>query len=217
MTATMDADVSEVPDYLSGATLEDDEQPKRTRRRRAPSVDEDGNPRTRAPRNAKLQEELLEGYVSLATDLATVMPTVSGVLIHRAERSVDGIVKLAQGHPRVMKALKTSAKFSHAADVLQTLFLVAVAAMIDMGRISVEHPILDTLGDVSIARGPDGKALRDSSGRIAKERVTLREIYETMHGTDSTAPSGPDPFAMPDMPSPFGAPTTMPPMNWTPR
>ncbi len=220
MTATVDTD--ELPDYLAGMTLEDAEvKPRRTRRPRS-TVDEDGNPRTRQPRNAKLQEELLEGYVSLATDLATVMPTVSGVLIHRAERSVDGIVKLAQGHPRVMKALRTSAKFSHAADLLQTGFLVIVAAMIDMGRIPVEHSILDTLGDVSIARGPDGKALRDSAGRVAKERVTLREIYDAMHGTDSVAQASdqfrpPDPFQPPDYASPYGAPTTMPPMNWTPR
>lgn len=217
MTAVIDTEVGELPDYLSGATLEDDTEPKRTRRRRAPSVDEDGNPRTRAPRGAKLQEELLEGYVSLATDLATVMPTVSGVLIHRAERSVDGIVKLAQGHPRVLKALKTSAKFSHAADVLQTVFLVAVAAMIDVGRISVDHPILDTLGDVTIAKDATGRAKRDGAGRIIKERVSLREIYDTMHGTDSAESTGPDPFAAPNVSSPFGAPTTMPPMNWTPR
>lgn len=218
MTATLD-ETDEVPDYLAGMTLEDDEdaKPKRTRRRRSPSVDDDGTPRTRQPRNAKLQEELLEGYVSLATDLATVMPTVSGVLIHRAERSVDGIVKLAQGHPRVMKALRTSAKFGHAADVLQTLFLVAVAAMIDMGRIPVDHPILDTLGDVSIAKDANGKAIRDGAGRIQKERVTLREIYETMHGTDSGTPEQ-VPFPMPDFSSPFaGGPTTMPPMNWSPR
>lgn len=214
MTAT--AETEEMPDYLAGMTLEEDPEPepKRTRRRRAPS--EDGEPRTRQPRNAKLQEELLEGYVSLATDLATVMPTVSGVLIHRAERSVDGIVKLAQGHPRVMKALRTSAKFGHAADVLQTLFLVAVAAFIDMGRIPVDHPILDTLGDVSIAKDANGKTIRDGAGRIQKERVTLREIYETMHGADATPE--PAPFPMPDFGVPnFGGPMTMPPMNWSPR
>lgn len=212
------ADVDELPDYLAGMTMEDEEvKPRRTRRPRN-TTNEDGTPRTRAPRNAKLQEELLEGYVALATDLATVMPTVSGVLIHRAERSVDGIVKLAQGHPRVMKALRTSAKFTHAADVLQTLFLVLVAAMIDMGRISVEHPILDTLGDVTIAKDSNGKVQRDMSGRIVKERVSLRDIYDTMHGTDSTAsPMQESPFAPPNLDSPFSGPTTMPPMNWTPR
>src|SRR5215210_2508997 len=131
--------LEEVPSYLSDATMEPDEDvtPKRTRRRRTQSEDGDAPPRTRAPRNSKLNEELLEGYVSLATDFATVMPTVSGVLIHRAERTVDGIVALAQGHPRVMKALRTSAKFSKGADVLQTVFLVLVAAAIDLGRISV--------------------------------------------------------------------------------
>lgn len=214
MTATTEVD--EVPDYLSGAVMEDDEPPpKRTRRRRSPATDEDGTPRTRQPRNAKLQEELLEGYVSLATDFATVMPTVSGVLIHRAERTVDGIVKLASGHPRVMKALRTSAKFTNGADILQTVFLVVVAAAIDLGRIDVASPLLDTLGDVQIAKGPDGRALRDPAGRIVKERMTLRDIYETMHGDSGTPmPEPASPFTPP--PS-FGGPMTVPPMNWTPR
>lgn len=217
MTATLETD--EMPDYLSGAVLEDEEEvkPKRTRRPRRAATDEDGAPRARAPRNAKLQEELLEGYVSLATDFATVMPTVSGVLIHRAERTVDGIVKLASGHPRVMKALRTSAKFTNGADVLQTVFLVVVAAAIDLGRIDVSSPLLDTLGDVTIAKDANGKAKRDHAGRIVKERVTLREIFDTMHGSDSAA-SPEQHFAPPDFSVPFvGAPNVMPPMNWTPR
>lgn len=215
MTATL-TETDELPDYLSSATLEDDDAPKRTRRRRKPASDDDATPRTRAPRNSKLSEELLEGYVSLATDFATVMPTVAGVLIHRAERTVDGIVSLAQGHPRVMKALRTSAKFSKGADVLQTVFLVIVAAAIDIGRIPVDHPILDTLGDVTIVKGPDGKAARDNSGRIIKERMSLRDIHDAMTGGASQQSAEPD-FAVPPQWSPMmSGPTTMPPMNWTP-
>lgn len=215
MTATL-GEAEELPDYLSGASLEpDDDAPKRTRRRRRTPSDDD-TPRTRAPRNSKLSEELLEGYVSLATDFAAVMPTVSGVLIHRAERTVDGIVSLAQGHPRVMKALRTSAKFSKGADVLQTVFLVLVAAAIDIGRIPVDHPILDTLGDVTVVKGPDGKAARDSAGRIMKERMTLRDIHDTMTGGSTQQPAEPD-FAVPPQWSPMTpGPATMPPMNWTP-
>lgn len=202
---------------LSAAVLEDDEdvKPKRTRRRR---TTDDGEPRTRAPRNSKLSEELLEGYVSLASDFATVMPTVSGVLIHRAERTVDGIVALASGHPRVMKALRTSAKFSKGADVLQTVFLVLVAAAIDLGRISVDHPILDTLGDVQIQKDEKGKAVKDHTGRIVKERVTLRDIYDTMHG-DAVSPEqyAQDTFAPPVAPFTGTGPMTVPPMNWSPR
>lgn len=214
MTATLDD--TETPDYLSGAVLEDDE-PKRTRRRKTTS-DDDGTPRTRAPRNAKLSEELLEGYVSLATDFATVMPTVSGVLIHRAERTVDGIVALASGHPRVMKALRTSAKFSKGADVLQTVFLVLVAAAIDIGRIPVDHPILNTLGDVHIVKDKNGKPMRDASGRMVKERTSLRDIHDTMHGSDSSgqAESPFADFAVPQWPMTGTGPMTMPPMNWTP-
>lgn len=205
----------ELPDFLSGATLEDDDDaaPKRTRRPRKPR-DPDAPPVTRQPRNGKLADELLEGYVSLATDLSAVMPTVSGVLIHRAERSVDGIIGLAQGHPRVMKALRASAKVSKGADVVQTLFLVAVAAMIDMGRISIDHPILDSLGDVQIMRGPDGKPMRDAQGRVAKERTTLRDIHNAMTGGGAPEPAE-APFEPQWSPMPPG-PMTVPPMNWTP-
>lgn len=207
-----------LPDYLASATLEDDDAPKRTRRRRRSTSDDD-TPRTRAPRNSKLTEELLEGYVSLATDVATVMPTVSGVLIHRAERTVDGIVSLAQGHPRVMKALRTGAKFTKGADVLQTVLLVVVAAMVDMGRIPLDHMILDTLGDVSIVKGPDGKPVRDAAGRIAKERMTLRDIHNAMTGAQEDTEVTPDfnfgaNVAWSPMPP---GPMTVPPMNWTPR
>jgi hypothetical protein len=212
MTATVEVD--EMPDYLSGASLEDDDAPKRTRRPRKPR-DPDAPPVTRAPRNAKLADELLEGYVSFAGDIAGVMPTVSGVLIHRAERSVDGIIGLAQGHPRVMKALRTTAKASKAADVLQTAVLVAAAAMVDLGRLSVDSPILDHLADVQVMKGEDGKPIRDASGRVAKERMTLRDIYEQMTGGPSQAPPeqqyAADPW--PTMPS---APMTVPPMNWVP-
>lgn len=231
MTASLVDELANVPepepdpgDVWGAAVFEEDEtpqeKPKRRYRRRQPKVDEDGNeiktPVTRVPRAAKLKEELLEPLVSLATDLATVAPTVSGVLIVRAERTVDGMVDLASGHKRTMAALSKVAKFSKGADVLETVLLVLFAAAVDFGRIPVNSPLLDHLGHVEIARDAAGKAKRDpEDGKIIKEKITLREIYDKMHPElPESGQDGPPPMPSWDTPSTMAAPLRPPiPMN----
>lgn len=191
---------------------------RRTRRPRKPKVDpETGEPvppTTRAPRGAKLKEELLEPFVSLATDVATFAPTVSGVLIVRAERTVDGMVDLATGHKRTMAALQKVAKVSKGTDVLETVLLVLVAAAVDVGRIPLGSPLLDNIGHVEIQRDDHGKARRDGDGKLIKNKITIREIYNKTHGDDEqSAPPGPPPMPEFEQITETGAPMRFVPMN----
>lgn len=175
--------------------------PQRTRQRRPrkPRVDPDTGeplpPVERVSRNTTLKEQLLEPYVSLASDLATIAPTVAGVLIIRAEKSVDGMVDLASGHKRTMLVLKKVAKGGKAIDLLETLLLIIVAAAVDVGRLPLDSPLLDHLGHVEIARDSRGKFAKDEHGKMIKEKTTLREIRNKMvPAEDETLPSGPPPM-----------------------
>lgn len=237
MTTLPDIEPAPSDDPFAGMQLEDDDTPeppagKRTRQRRAPRVrTEDGEdvPRTRQPRNAQLQDDLLEAYVEFASGIGVAVPTVSGVLIVRAEKTVDGVISLASGHKRTMAALRKVAKVSKGGDVVQTLVLVMVAGMLDMGRIPLDHPILDNMGHVEIERDESGKPRRDSKGKYIKTKVSLRDIHHRMNETDSSSSSTSDHeymapvYTMPTPPTYRGghetgtAPITVPPMNWSPN
>lgn len=236
MTSSLFDDIAnapdDLPDIMAGASMEDDvpQTAKRTRRTRAARiVRDDGTeeeaPRitTRVPRNAKLKDDLMETYVSLASELAVVAPTMSGVLILRAERTMDGLVALASGHKRTMAALRKVANAGKGVDLLQTLVLVIAAAAVDFGRIPIDHPFLDHFGHVEIRRDEKGNAVRDSTGKMVKDKKSLREIHEMMNGSPSTdTPEDPmyDPRVYAPPPPQWNGqhgPTIVPPMNWSPR
>jgi hypothetical protein len=140
--------------------------------------------RTYTPRASKLKDELLDPYVEFASDLAVVAPTVAGVLIVRAEATVNGMVDLAAGHPKVLNALKNAGKVGKGAALIETLMLVVAAAAIDLGRIDPSLSLLDHLGHSEVAKDEKGNIVRDENGKITKNRTTLRDIYEMTH-TDS--------------------------------
>jgi len=178
---------------------------------------------TTSPRgSAKLEEDLLESTVSLASDISAVMPTVAGVLIARAEVAVQGMMGLAKGHPRVQKFLQKGASASKIADLMSTVAMVVIAAMVDIGRISIDSPILDRIGYADIVRDDKGKARKDPErGTIIKERRTLRDIHDMMTGEDTSQQAAPQAPGWQNgfptvQPNTGTGPTTMPPMNWTP-
>ena len=176
---------------------------------------------TPAKSTQKLSEDLVEALVSRASDISIVFPTVAGVLIARAEATVDGALALAKGHKRTMAALQKVAAGNKAADLVTVALLLAVAAMVDIGRIPVESPILDKVGYSEVLRDDKGKAEKDERGMILKDRKTLRDIHDAMTGTESssditdTMPQWQPGFATigPDTGT---GPTRMPPANWTP-
>lgn len=174
--------------------------PQRTRQRQPrkrkvdPDTGEEITP-TRVSRNSTLKEQLLEPYVSIASDLSTVAPTTAGVLIIRAEKTVDGLVDLASGHKRTMAALRKAAKGSKAVDVIETVLMIVIAAAVDFGRLPLESALLDTIGHVEIVRGPDGKFVKDQQGKMIKEKTTLRDIRNKMvPESEETSPPGPPPM-----------------------
>ncbi len=176
--------------------------PQRTRQRRSPrkpkidpDTGEEITPAARIPRNSTLKEQLLEPYVSLASDLSAVAPTTAGVLIVRAEKTVDGIVDLASGHKRTMAALRKVAKGGKAIDLVETLLMLVIAAAVDFGRLPVESPLLDMIGHVEIVRDSAGKFAKDAQGKMIKEKTSLRDIRDKMipEGQDE-APVGPPPM-----------------------
>lgn len=208
MTSTLIRDIENAPpepepeeieDLFSGMETEELQPRTRQRRPRKPRVDAEGNPLppvTRQPRNAKLAEDLLETTVSVASDLSAVAPTVAGVLIARAEATVDGMMALASGHKRTTAALRKVASVSKVAELLSILSLIVVAAMVDFGKIPVDSPILDRIGYAEISRNEQGKARKDDQGRIVKDHKTIRDIYNTMHPDQESTLDGPP--AMPD-------------------
>lgn len=170
--------------------------------------------------SAKLEEELLEATISVASDISAVMPTVAGVLVARAEVAVSGMMQVSKGHPRVQKILSRAAGASKIADLMQVVLMLVIAGMVDIGRIDVESPLLDRIGFSDIERDEKGKAKRDDKGMLVKQRATLRDIHDSMTG-EQTAPTGTPPGPMwqpgasihPDTGT--GMPF-VPPMNWTP-
>lgn len=172
--------------------------------------------------NAKLEQDLLESTISVASDISAIAPTVAGVLIARAEVAVEGMMQLSKGRPRVQKILQRTASASKVADLMSTVAMVVIAGMVDFGKISLDSPVLDRLGYADIVRDEKGHAQRDpNNGTIVKERRTLREIHDMMTGTDSTTPDVTempawDPTAPPVVPGSGTGPYTMPPMNWVP-
>lgn len=221
------------PESLFGDPVieEDTEVPRRTRRPRKPrekKYDDDGNEikQTRAPRNAKLSEDLLETTVSIAGDLAPFAPTMAGVLVARAEVLTDGLMALAQGHPRTTAALKKVASAGKMAGLIEFALLIAFAGAVDFGKIPASSPLLDRIGYSEIIRDQNGKAVKDDKGLIKKNRMTIRDIRRTMgidDAVEAEAMAG-----MPEwnggVPHGFGTgpdtgtgPLTMAPMNWVPR
>lgn len=208
MTTALLEDIANAPEPPAPEPVDDSwdaatviqPSPQRTKQRRTrkPRIDPDTGEEitaTRVSRNSTLKEQLLEPYVSIASDLSTVAPTVAGVLIIRAEKTVDGMVDLATGHKRTMAALRKVAKGGKAIDLVETLLMIVVAAAVDIGRLPVESPLLDTIGHVEIVRDANGKFAKDSQGKMIKEKTTLREIRNKMVPEgEETQSSGPPPM-----------------------
>lgn len=166
--------------------------------------------------NARLEEDLLESTISVASDISAVAPTVAGVLVSRAEVAVSGMMSLAKGHPRIEAMLKRTASVSRIADLASTVVMLVIAGMVDFGRIPLESPLLDRIGYADIVRDERGKAQRDERGTIVKERRTLREIHDMMTGEDSSSGMQVPPMWEPQNGVSPGAPNAFPAMNWTP-
>lgn len=169
---------------------------------------------------AKLADDLVEMLVSRASDISIVLPTVAGVLIARADATVDGMLALAKGHKRTTAALQKLAAGNKAVDLFSVVALLAVALMVDLGRIPVESPLLDRVGYSEVVRGSDGKSQKDDRGMILKDRKTLRDIHDLMTGEESAVDNPEMPQWAPGFPtiqSDTGtAPTRLAPMNWVP-
>jgi len=226
MTAALFSEIEAAPDepepplFDVAETEPESTEPKRTRQRRPrqKKYDDEGNEikTTRAPRGAKLNDELLESVVSAASDLSAVAPTMAGVLVARAEVTVDGLMALATGRKRTTAVLKKVASVGKISELLTTALLLGVAAAVDFGRIPADSPILDRIGYTDLVRDENGKLKKDDRGFVVKERMTLRDIYTTMN-PDAPVSTGP---AMPEWspmnPATGTRPMNVPPMNWVP-
>jgi hypothetical protein len=200
VTSALFSSIDELPDapektedLFGTVSMEDDEKPvRRTRAPRKPrekKYDADGNEvkATRVTSTARLNEDLLETTVSIASDISAFAPTVAGVLVARAEVTVDGLTALAKGKPRTTAALKKVASVGKIAGLLEVGLLLFVAGMADFGKIPANSPILDRIGYAEIIRDEKGKALKDDHGMVAKQRTTIRDIRRSMGIDDDNA------------------------------
>lgn len=121
----------------------EDEAPTRTRKPRS----DKGKPRStggrpsRASSLKKLADDLLEPWAMLAAGASMTMPTLAGVMISRGERTADAIVKIAEKHPRMLKALQKGAEMSAFSELAQTGLQMVIAAGMDFGRIPPDSPM----------------------------------------------------------------------------
>jgi hypothetical protein len=217
-------------DLFGTVSMDDADEPvRRTRRPRKPrekKYDADGNEikATRVTSTARLNDDLLETTVSIASDISAFAPTVAGVLVARAEVTVDGLTALAKGKPRTTAALKKFASVGKIAGLLEVGLLLFVAAMADFGKIPASSPILDRVGYAEILRDEKGKARKDDHGMVLKQRTSIRDIRISMGiddtdtaSTESMMPSWGAPSAPHQTgpgPDTGSGPIGMSPMNW---
>lgn len=140
MSAAIDDEEIEFPSF-EATKLEDkppDEPVKRTRRKRADA----GKPRApRAVSTAKLEEELLLPIAKLGQALSFSLPTVSAVLTRRGEVTSKALVSYAQGHPKMLEALRKLGKVGPASDLIETVAMCVIAANLDLQRMHPAHPV----------------------------------------------------------------------------
>jgi hypothetical protein len=138
-----------------------DGAPKRTRKPRS----DKGQPRgtrasggrpSRASTSKRLADDLLQPWAVIAAGCSMTAPTVAGVMIERGEKTVDSIVKIAEKHPRMMKALQKASEVGAFAELFQTGLQMVIAAGMDFGRIPADSPIgaLTGVADIYAATHP---------------------------------------------------------------
>lgn len=143
MSAAIDDEEIEFPPFeatkLAPAEGNQEEPPvKRTRRKRADA----GKPRApRAVSTAKLEEELLLPIAKLGQALSFSLPTVGAVLIQRGEVTSKALVSYAQGHPKMLEALRKLGKVGPASDLIETVAMCVIAANLDLQRMHPAHPV----------------------------------------------------------------------------
>lgn len=109
-----------------------------------------GQPRaTSRTSTKKLADDLLNPWAKLAKAVALPLPTVSAVLVERGESTVDALVSIASGHPRMLAALTKASKIGPAADLAETAMYIVVAAMLDLGKLSIESPVMVPFAEVA--------------------------------------------------------------------
>lgn len=141
------------PDFdLSGATFDDASEPAPARTRK-PRADK-GVPRgprgsgttnrSSSTKDRKLAEDLLGPWALIVKGLAIPMPTLAGVLSERGEQTMNGVVALAS--PKMKEALTKAAKVGPGAEILETLAMAIIAAMVDLGKIDPDSFLVENTG-----------------------------------------------------------------------
>lgn len=137
-----------------------DGAPKRTRKPRSdkgqPRGTRAGGRPTRASTSKRIADDLLQPWAVIAAGCSMTAPTVAGVMIERGEKTVDSIVKIAEKHPRMMKALQKASEVGAFAELFQTGLQMVIAAGMDFGRIPADSPIgvLTGVSDIFAATHP---------------------------------------------------------------
>lgn len=154
-------DIPDIEDAPSSDDTTSTEGTPRTRQRRVRS--DKGVPRgsaktgtaTRSTSSAsskRLAEDLLDPWAKLAKGLAFTSPTTAAVLIDRGEKTTAALVKIAEKHPRMMKALTNVGQIGPGADIAETLIMVFVALQIDSGRLPPNSPLAAAMGVAKLHR-----------------------------------------------------------------
>ncbi|MGH7238511.1 MAG: hypothetical protein ACREHG_00440, partial [Candidatus Saccharimonadales bacterium] len=96
---------------------------------------------TRSMSDKKLEENLAEPLAGVILASRAILPTVALVLADRSEKTTRAIVDLARDKPKLRKALEKAAKIGPASELVQTAAYVVLAALLDLGKLDITHPL----------------------------------------------------------------------------
>lgn len=125
-------------------------KPKNCPEHRRVTQTSSGSRTTGASLNRKLREleqDLTNMFMKGALGAAGTGAPVTGLVLEaRAAITAEAMVKIAKGHPKLLKALETGSKAVPALDIGQTLGMSAIAFQLDKQMIPPDHVIAQISG-----------------------------------------------------------------------
>jgi hypothetical protein len=129
---------------------DDDPPPRRRRGRPLGSRNKEAAPeaaprpprgRLAAGKERELAAALADPMTKLGAAVAFALPTVGAVVVSRAETTSTALVRYAADKPRMLAALARVSKVGPGTDIIETVAMCVIAAQLDVGRMSPDHPL----------------------------------------------------------------------------
>lgn len=77
----------------------------------------------------------------LGVAISFAMPTVGAVIGARADVTTTALVRFAADRPRMLATLRKISKAGPGSEIVETVAMCVIAAQLDTGRMSPDHPV----------------------------------------------------------------------------